>query len=119
MEEKEVVCKDEKLWRGIAKTVVNRYHIKEHLLYESSLSCSPTLSYIPDPDAPRILPQQDIGIVDSGATHFYIAPSEPHDPPNTSASPISVGTANGQVEKSSATSILPILQLESEFPTTG
>ena len=87
-------------------------------MYESSLSCIPTLSYIPTPDAPRILPQQDTGIVDSGATHLYITPSAPHGPKDTIASTISVGTANGQVDKSSVTAILPIPQLASEFPTT-
>ena len=45
-------------------------------------------------------PQQDTVIVDSGEIHLYIAPSAPHGPPNTSAETISVGTANGQVEKS-------------------
>ena len=65
-------------------------------MYEASLSCSPTLTYIPTPDAPQgqILPQQDTGIVDSGATHLYIAPSEPYGLPGTSAATISVGTEN-------------------------
>ena len=91
----------------------------EPLLYEASLSYSLTLSYIPTPDAPIILPQQDTGIVDSGATHLYIAPSAPHGLPDTSASKISVGTENGQVEKLSTTAILKITQLKSDFPTTG
>ena len=66
-------------------------------MYEANLSCSPTLSYIPNPDAPLILPQQDTGIVDSGATHLYIAPSATHGPPDTIDSTVSVGIANGQV----------------------
>ena len=60
-----------------------------------------------------------MGIVDSGATHLYIAPSAPHGPPDTSAATISVGTANGQVEKYSAKSTLPIPHLAADFPTTG
>ena len=97
MDEKGVAFKyDEWRWSK-AQTVVHIYILKEPLLYESSLSCIPTLSYIPTPDAPRILPQQDTGIVDSVATHLYIAPSAPHVPKDKTASTISVGTANGQV----------------------
>ena len=68
-------------------------------MYEDSLSCSPTLMYMPTPDEQQehIIPKQHTGILDSGTTHLYIAPSAPHDPPNTSAATISVGTANGQV----------------------
>ena len=48
-------------------------------MYEASLSCSPTLMYIPTPDLQQeyILPQQDTGIVDSGAAQTVI-----HKPPN-------------------------------------
>ena len=90
-------------------------------MYEASLICSPTLTYIPTPDDPQgqILPQQDTGIVDSGATHLYITPSAPHGPPNTIAATISVGTENVQVENSSSTDIIPIPQLAAYFPTTG
>ena len=52
----------------------------------------------PDDQQEHILPQQNIGIVDSVATHLYIAPSAPHGPPDTSSETISVGKANGQVE---------------------
>ena len=83
IDEKGVACKDDELRWVTPQTIVHRYPIKEHLLYESSLNCSPTLTYIPTPDAPQILPQQDTGIVDSGATHLYIAPSAPHGPPKT------------------------------------
>ena len=47
----------------------------------------------------HILPQQQMGIVDSGETNLYIAPSAPHVQPDTSAATVSVVTANGQVEK--------------------
>ena len=67
----------------------------------------------------HILPQQHIVIVDSGATHLYIAPAAPHGPPDTSADTIKVDTSNGQVEKSAAKSTLPIPQLAEYFPTTG
>ena len=72
-------------------------------MYEDSLSYSPTLTYIPTPDLQQghILTQQDMGIVDSGIPHHYIAPSAPHVHPDTIAAKISVGTSNGQVEKSS------------------
>ena len=101
------------------QTVIHRYPIKEPLLYEANLSCSPTITYIPTPDAQQehILPQQDTGIVDSGATHLYISPSAPHGPPESRAAKISLGTANGQVENSSAKATLPIPQLASDFHT--
>ena len=95
---------------GESATVLHRYIIKETLLYEASLICSPTLTYIPTQDKPQghILPQQDTSIVDSGETHLYISPSAPHGPPNTSDATISVGTANGQVENISSKDILRI-----------
>ena len=100
---------------------MHSYPIKETLFYEAILSFSPTLAYMPTPDAQQehILPQQEMGIVDSGATHLYTAPSAPHGPPDTSAATISVGTENGQVENSSAKAILSIPQLAADFPTTG
>ena len=90
-------------------------------MYEASLSYSPTLTYMPTPYEQQeyVLPQKHTGIVYSGATHLYIAPSTPHGPPDTSAATISVGTANGQVAKSSSKGILPIPQLEADFHTTG
>ena len=90
-------------------------------MYEASLIFSPTLTYMPTSEEQQrhILPRQHMGIVDSGATHLYIAPSASHGLPDTSAAPISVGTANGQVEKSSATATLPILQLAADFSTKG
>ena len=90
-------------------------------MYEAILSCSPTLTYMSSPEEQHehILSQQHTGIVDSGATHLYIAPSAPYSPPDTSAATISVGTANGQVEESSATATLTIPHLGADFPTTG
>ena len=88
-------------------------------MYEASLSYSPTLKYIPTPDVKQghILTQQDMGIVDSGITHHYIAPSAPHGHPDTSDATINVGTSNVQVENLSSKDTLPIPQLEAEFPT--
>ena len=36
----------------------------------------------------------DTGVVDSGASHIYIAPSAPHGPPDTTTPTVRVGTAN-------------------------
>ena len=69
--------------------------------------------------AQRFLPQSNTVIVDSGATHLYIAPSALNGPPNTSSSKISVVTYTGHVERSSATATLPIPQLAADFTTTG
>ena len=90
-------------------------------MYEASLSCSPTLTYMPTPNYQQehILPKKHTGIVYSGATHLYITPSAPHGTPETSAATIKVGTENGQVENLSAKDKLPIPQLEADFPTTG
>ena len=81
-------------------------------MYEASLSCSPT-------QQENILPQHHTGIVYYRATHLYIAPSAPHGKPNTKATPINVGTANGQMVTSTETATLPINQLSADFPTTG
>ena len=90
-------------------------------MYEASLSCSPTLTYMPTQNEKQkhILPNQHTGIVDSGATYLYISPTVSHWPPDISASKIKVGTANGQVETSAAKATLPIPQLAEDFPTTG
>ena len=61
-------------------------------MYEASLSCSPT-------QQENILTQHHTDIVDSGATHIYIFPYAPHGQPDTKATPITVGTANGQMVK--------------------
>ena len=94
MDEKGVAYNDNEWMWGTAQKVIHK-SIKEHLLYESSLRCSPTPSYIHTPAAQIILPQKDTDIVDSGATHLYIAPSAPHGPPSTSASQISEVKENG------------------------
>ena len=90
-------------------------------MYEASLSCSPTLKYMPTQNEKQehTLPQQHTRIVDSGATHIYIAPTPPHGPPETSAATIKVDTANGQVETSAAKATLHIPQLAEDFHTTG
>ena len=87
MNEKVVACKDDGLRWGTAQTVINKYPIKEPLIYKYSLSCSPTLKYMHTPDEQQghILPQQHTGIADSGATHLYISPSTPHGTPATSS----------------------------------
>ena len=120
MEEKGVKFNDE--WNlGTEKTVVHKPPNKENLIYEASLSCSTTHTYIPKiyKENENSLPQQHTGIVDSGATHLYIAPNAPHGPLDTSADTIKVGTANGQVATSAAKATLTIPQLAAEFPTTG
>ena len=119
MDKKGVAYNYDKRQRGTVQTVLYRNSIKEHLLYEASLSCCLALSYIHTPAAPIILPQKDTGIVDSGETHLYISPSAPHGPLNTNASKVSVVTANRQVERLSSTATLPIPQLALYFPTTG
>ena len=72
MDEKGVTYKDDK-WRwGKVQTVIHKYHTKEPLMYEASLICSPTLTYMPTPDEQpeHILPQQHTSIVDSDSTHL-------------------------------------------------
>ena len=88
-------------------------------MYEASLSCSPTRKkYTSEENENSLLPEHT-GIVDSGATHLYIAPNAPHGPLDTSATRIIVGTANGQVATSAAKAILLIPQSAADFPTTG
>ena len=71
-------------------------------MYEASLICITTLTYMPTQKEKKehFLPQQHMRIVDSGATHLYIAPTAPHGPPDTIAATIKVGTSNGKVETS-------------------
>ena len=88
-------------------------------MHEDSLIFSPTRNtYILEEHENRKLPEHT-GIVDSSATHLYIAPNEPHVTLDTSASKIKVGTANGQVATSAAKATLPIPKLAADFPTTG
>ena len=61
MDKKEVECNGDEWKRGTAPTVVHRNFINENLLYEASLNCSPTYSYIPTQAAPRTLPQERHG----------------------------------------------------------
>ena len=104
---------------GTAKTVVLNNPNKDNLMYEASLSCSPTTKTYVSEGIENSLPPEQTGIVNSGATHLYIAPNAPYDKLNTTAKKIRVGTANGQVEISTANATLPIPQLAAELPTTG
>ena len=90
-------------------------------MYEASLRCSPTQKHVPNisEEIENSLPQQHTGIVDSGATHIYIAPNAPHGTLDTSAAKIRVGTANGQLATSAAKATLPIPKLSTDFPKTG
>ena len=90
-------------------------------MYEASLSCSPTFhTYIPKllEENENSLLQEHTGIVDSGATHLYIAQNAPHGTLDTGTTKIRAGTENGQVATSAAKATLPIPQLKAEFPTT-
>ena len=125
MDEKGVVCKDENWRQGGAEIVVHRNPVREILSYEAILCCIPPPSSIPTlptntmTEAWRYLPQLDTGVVESGATHLYIDPTSPHGPPNTSTPHICVDMATRNIERSSATASLPILQLAADFPNTG
>ena len=120
MDEKGVACKGDELRWGTVQTEVHKSPSKEPFMYEASLSCSPTLTYMSTKNEKQehILPQKHTGIVDSGAMHLYVAPTAPHGPPDTSAATIRVGTANGQVETPEAKATLTIPQLAADFPTT-
>ena len=88
-------------------------------MYEASLSCSPTRKTYISEENENSLPPEQTGIVDSGATHLYIAPNAPYGPLDTSSSIIIAGTANVQVAISTSKATLPIPQLAAEFPTTA
>ena len=103
-----------------AKTVVllNNPN-KEKLQYEASLSCSPTnIAYVSN-KTDKHLPPEKTGIVDSGATHIYIAPKASYEKMYTTEKYIRVVTANGQVANSTAIATLPIPQVKVDFPTKG
>ena len=104
-----------------AKTVVHKPPNKENLMYEAILSCSPTQTYMPKiyEENENSLPQQHMGIVDSVATHLYVATNAPHGSLDTSAATIKVGTSNGQVATSVSKANLSIPQLAAYFLTTG
>ena len=88
-------------------------------MYEASLSCSPTRKTYVSEGNENSLPPEQTGIVDSGATHLYIAPNAPYDQLDTTASTIIVGTTNGQVALSTVKATLTIPQLAADFPTAG
>ena len=92
-----------------AKTVVlpNNPN-KEKLQYEASLSCSPTNNAYVSDKTNKHLPPEQTGILDSGATHIYIAPNAPYEKMDTTEKHIRVGIANGQVANSTAMVTLPI-----------
>ena len=75
-------------------------------------------AYVPN-KTDKHLPPEKTGIVDSGATHIYIAPNALYVKMDTTGKQIRVGTANGQVVNSTAMSTLPIPQVNSDFPTKG
>ena len=103
-----------------AKTVVllNNPN-KEKLQYEASLSCSPTNNLYVSNKTDKHLPPEKKGIVDSGATHIYIAPNATYVKMDTTGKNIRVGTANGQVENSTSKATLPLPQVKADFPTKG
>ena len=63
--------------------------------------------------------QKKTEIVDSGATHIYIAPNALYVKMDTTGKQIRVDTANGQVLNSTAIATLPIPQVNADFPTKG
>ena len=93
---------------GPAKTVVLNNTNKDNLMYEDSLSCSPTTKTYVSNREENSLPPDQTGIVDSGATHMYIEPNAPYGQINTTTKKIRVGTSNGQVASSTETATLPI-----------
>ena len=122
---KGVAWKDEDWCQGDAEILVHRNFIKEHILYDGILRCSPLPSSIPtlppnaNTVARRYILQRDTGVVNYGAAHVYIVPTALHGPTNTNTPKICVGTATGHVESSSATASLSILQLAEDFSNAG
>ena len=103
------------------KTVVLKNNPnKEKLKYEASLSCSPTnKAHIADKTPPKHLPPEQTVILDSGATHIYIAPNAPYEKMDATRKNIRVGTANRQVANSTAMATLPIPQEKTDFQQEG
>ena len=63
-----------------AKTVVlTNNPNKEKLNDEDSLSCSPTNKAHVAEKTTKHVPPEHTGILDSGATHIYIAPNTPYE----------------------------------------
>ena len=84
----------------------------------SALSCSPPTRSPPTTPHTQLTPAST-GIIDSGATGIYFAPDAPVSDKDPQAPPITVGTATGQVQRSSASATLALPQLPSDFPRTG
>ena len=101
-----------------AKTVVllNNPN-KEKLQYEASLSCIPTNNAYVSNKTDKHLPPEQTGILDSGATHIYIAPMAPYEKMDTTGKHIRLGTVNGQVANSTSMATLPMPQVKADFPT--
>ena len=100
-----------------AKTVVLNNPNKDNLKYEASLSCSPTNNSYVSNKTYNHLPPEKTGILDSGATHMYIAPNVTYEKMDTTGKQIRVGAANEQVSNSIATATLYIPQVNADFPT--
>ena len=86
-------------------------------MYEASLSYSPTPKPYVLNRKDNQLPPDIICIVESGATHMYIAQNAPYGEMDTTEKKIRVGTANGQVASSISTVTLTIPQINADFPT--
>ena len=99
------------------KVVLPNNPNKEKLQYEASLSCSPTNKAYVSEKTTKHLPPEQTGILDSGATHIYIAPNAPYEKMDATGKNIRVGTANGQVTNSTAMATLPIPRVKADFPT--
>ena len=61
---------------------------KEKLQYEASLSCSPTNKEYVSNKTTQNLPPEQTGILDSGATHIYIAPNAPYEKMDATGTPL-------------------------------
>ena len=62
---------------------------------------------------------ESTGISDTGATNICYSPDAPLLKLDTSATRVHVGTANGHMDRSSATAEAATPQLAHDFPTTG
>ena len=118
MEEKGILFNDARhVGPAKAKIVVLNNPNKDNLKYEASLSCSPTKKLYVSNKTDKHLPSDQTCIVDSGATHMYIAPNAPYEKMDTTGKQIRVGIENLQVASFTATATLSIPQLNADFPT--
>ena len=84
----------------------------------AALSCSPPTSSLPT-NPPTQLTPESTGIIDSRATGIHFAPDAPVHHKDPQAPPITVGTASGQVQRSSGSASLDLPQLPGAFLRTG